>query len=173
MEAYERSLSTPKVLWTITLGQSGRQEYLDAITKRGIRVSEAAADIVGNPQFTCAGHDTEISLNVFWIETLGFRNRLGFRSGAHYVDVCTRAAQIGLQLCPAEVGPALRLAYYDQKPTERLFVAMDAIPDSRGHPSMFMVTNEYGTPNLQTYWDEPRQYLALHERIVFVQPRLQ
>lgn len=52
---------------------------------------------------------------------------LGFESGARYDKICAQALKMGLELCPAEVGPALSLAYGDQPKDEWLRIAMEAI----------------------------------------------
>ncbi len=48
-----------------------------------------------------------------WRLTLQFaRSRISaFFDGADFQTICARALKQGLELCPAEVGPALRLAY--------------------------------------------------------------
>src|SRR5258705_10651859 len=42
------------------------------------------------------------------------------------------ALELGLELCPAEVGPVVRLAYKDQPLSGRLIIAMNVITVSDG-----------------------------------------
>ncbi|WKZ27072.1 MAG: hypothetical protein QY311_02995 [Candidatus Paceibacterota bacterium] len=64
---------------------------------------------------------------------------LGLKSGATIKQIYDRARKLGLDLCPAQVGPELRLAYQDQPIGEWLLVAMEQITDRNGHPSVFIV----------------------------------
>jgi len=52
-----------------------------------------------------------------------------------------RAGELGLCLCPAEVGPRYRLHYKDQPPGERLHVAMMPIASSDGEPRIFVLVH--------------------------------
>ena len=49
---------------------------------------------------------------------------------ARYDRICTCAIEIGLELCPVEVGPQLRLQYPIQPCSEQLTIATEAIRDS-------------------------------------------
>lgn len=53
-----------------------------------------------------------------------------------------RGKQLGLELCPPNVGPHLRLEYADQPSGERLHVAMKPITASDGEPRIFVVAND-------------------------------
>lgn len=64
---------------------------------------------------------------------------LGLKSGATTKQIYDRANQLGLDLCPAQVGPELRLAYQDQPGGEWLLVAMTPITDRDGYPLVFHV----------------------------------
>jgi len=50
-----------------------------------------------------------------------------------------KGAQLGLRLCPPQVGPECRLEYNDQPPEERLYVAMKPISSSDGEPRIFVL----------------------------------
>jgi hypothetical protein len=54
--------------------------------------------------------DAKLNLVRTTVSDLGFGE-----DGASLKDIYARASQLGLALCPAEVGPILRLAYLDQQ----------------------------------------------------------
>lgn len=55
---------------------------------------------------------------------------LGFPEGAYQKKIYARAAELGLFLCPPDVGPALRASYKDQPEGEFLTIAMKPVPIS-------------------------------------------
>ena len=74
-----------------------------------------------NPAFSVSAKETEKDLVKI---TTG---ELGFNDGARRDQIYARAKELGLELCPAEVGPQLRLQYQDQPNDEMLLVAMEPI----------------------------------------------
>lgn len=50
-----------------------------------------------------------------------------------------RCRQLGLELCPPDVGPQLRLDYADQPEGEHVYIAMKPITASDGEPRIFVV----------------------------------
>ena len=54
-------------------------------------------------------------------------------------DTYARAKELGLELCPNEVGPQLRLQYKDQPKGEFLLIAMEPIIGVGGDLSVFDV----------------------------------
>ena len=50
-----------------------------------------------------------------------------------------RYRQMGLELCPPDLGPCLRTDYPDQPRGERLYIAMKPIATSDGEPRIFIV----------------------------------
>ena len=65
--------------------------------------------------------------------------QLGFLDGATTNEIFTKAQELGLSLCPAEVGPQLRLAYSDQ---EYFWIAMKPIADRVGRPFVFYLVSD-------------------------------
>ena len=59
-------------------------------------------------------------------------------------DVYERARQAGLELCPAEVGPKLRLNYRNQPLGEALDIAMEPVATYSGDPTILTLAN-WGT----------------------------
>jgi len=123
-----------KVWKTVKLGVHKTADgYREALKKAGRKIGDWANDILGKPQFTCAQEETDVDLVMLTVAELGFKD------GARYADICARALSWGLELCPAEVGPALRLQYGDQPRDEWVRVGMEAITDSDGYLSIFAV----------------------------------
>ena len=56
-------------------------------------------------------------------------------------DILARARQLGFKLCPAEVGPALRLAYRDQPIGEFLHIGMKPLMAGGGEARDFTLGN--------------------------------
>jgi hypothetical protein len=67
-------------------------------------------------------------------------NQLGFPNGATTDEIYKRAGELGLDLCPAEVGPHLRLQY---RGNEWMLIAMKQIADRYGYPFVFYLST-YG-----------------------------
>lgn len=66
-------------------------------------------------------------------------SNLGFPNGATLPDIYRAAEQQGLKLCPAEVGPMLRLHYPEQPIRESLTIAMKPVHMLDGYSHVFKV----------------------------------
>lgn len=83
---------------------------------------------------------------------------LGFRKGSRRGQVYARALAFGFQKCTSEDGMVARLAYNNQKPGERLYVAMDRIRgDDSDHRTFVIAHNEPGLvlEAMITSFDDP------------------
>ena len=69
---------------------------------------------------------------------------LGVQSESSPADVYKRARQAGLELCPAEVGPQLRLDYRNQPLGEALDVAIEPVATYSGDLAILTLVN-WGT----------------------------
>lgn len=119
---------------TIKLGNyKNADEFRKALKKNGFKTGDWANDILDKPAFTVAGAEEEIQLVNVSVADLGFKN------GATYKGICAKAKELGLELCPNEVGPQLRLQYKDQPKGEHLCIAMEPITDSDGDLHIFNV----------------------------------
>ena len=104
-----------------------------AFKKAGFTIGQGADSIFGTPKFAVYLMERQIQLvNVSVAD-------LGFKSGATYKDICAKAKELGLELCPSEVGPQLRLQYKDQSKGEYLRIGMEPISDSFGGLGIFVV----------------------------------
>ena len=137
---------------TIKLGTHKDADSLcKAMKKANFTIGDWANDILGKPAFTVASAEEEIQLVNLSVADLGFKE------GANYENICSKAKQLGLELCPNEVGPQLRLQYKDQPKGEYLRIAMEPITDSGGNLSLFGVAR--GDDGLWLYGDSGRSGL--------------
>lgn len=78
--------------------------------------------------------------------------QLGFPNGATTDEIYKRAQDLGLELCPAEVGPHLRLQYLGK---EYLWIAMKQITGRGGGPYVFCLFSIGGKLGLDASRAEP------------------
>lgn len=125
------------------------------------RISRWANDMLDRCRFACK--ETDLDLVVVSVA------ELGFEKGATCADVYTRAQEeFGLDLCPADVGPALRLAYKDQPQDEWLLVAMEPIADSGGYLHVWRVVLDGSGLWLYGHYGYPAYFWNASYRVVFV-----
>lgn len=101
------------------------------LLEKGHQLSSWAEDILQKTPF--GGEKKTLKLVSFSVESLGFPH------GATTKEIFDKAKKLGLELCPAEVGPQMRLNYTDQPINEYLYLAMEPITDSLGRPHVFWV----------------------------------
>jgi len=120
-------------IWkTITLGlHKNADEYCRALYAADFHIGIWADSILGRITFSAVVED--VNLVIRSVAELGFAN------GATFAQICDAAKKLGLSLCSAEVGPALREQYRDQPIGEWLVIAMEPITDSGGCLGVFVV----------------------------------
>ena len=132
---------------TIVLGMAGLrtgQELIKAMEDRRMEVRHFAKGIILNPHFKIAIEETMVNLVAVSVAELGFYKVDEARGiiGATGRQIYARAKELGLQLCPAEVGPQLRLQYPEQSGREWLIVAMEPFIDLFSLPWLFRVEHD-------------------------------
>jgi hypothetical protein len=78
-----------------------------------------------------------------------------------------RGTRLGLELCPPDLGPHLRLQYEDQPPDERLYIAMKPINSADGEPRIFVVANNADGLSLDAVRSRPDDEWAADDKLVF------
>jgi hypothetical protein len=128
-------------IWrTITLGTyKGVDAYRDALDLAKIKTGDSADEILGRPAFPYAATKTDVELAVLSAADLDVES-----DQSSLAEVYKRARQAGLELCPAEVGPQLRLDYRNQPLGETLDIAMQPVATYRGDPTILTLVN-WGT----------------------------
>ncbi|MSU56520.1 MAG: hypothetical protein EXS51_04435 [Candidatus Taylorbacteria bacterium] len=116
---------------TLEIGGKTPQEYEAELTKAGFKIAEDEKQILAKIKPSKERHETgTVRLTV---------RDLGFTSAALYDAICARAKELGLELCPPEVGPELRLVIKEQAMNDWEVIAMEPITGSGGGLVIFTV----------------------------------
>jgi hypothetical protein len=94
--------------WMVRIGGVTRAELLSRLQRAGVLLNEAAETLFADDRFTTSLLSTSVEVVSFSVAELGFPD------GASFGDIVERANNIGLLLCPLEVGPHLRLQFIYQ-----------------------------------------------------------
>ena len=95
---------------------------------QNIKISNYAQDMLNNPDFKTQPNIENLNLVRLTVKDLGFSNY------ATTEQIYQRADELGLDLCPVEVGPHLRLSYSG---IDWMFIAMKQISDRDGSARVF------------------------------------
>lgn len=122
---------------TITIGTFANVFALStALDAVGCGIGNSAGEILARPTFTLRGAKTNVELFTVSAAELGFKT-----DTASLADIFARAKQLGFGLAAAEVGPQLRLQYFDQPIGEFLIIGMEPIKTWSGEPMVLNVAN--------------------------------
>ena len=132
-----------------------------AIKDKNIYLSDWGKDILEKTEFS--QKKEKYDLVRFTVE------QLGFSRGATTDEIYKKAQDLGLELCPAEVGPHLRLQYQGK---EWMLIAMKQITDRYGDPCVFYL-NEIGdrlklhgiNAKPDNEWDSGNKFVFLFRKL--------
>ena len=119
------------------------------LESRGINISDYAKDMLRSKDFKTL--ENPESMNLVKLKV----GDLGFDSYSTTNELYARAEEIGLELCPAEVGPYLRLQDTDQPRDDWYNIAMKQIADRSGNPAVFSLNSLDGGLWLRSSWARP------------------
>lgn len=115
----------------LEIGGKTAQELENELKEKNIYISRYAQDMLHSSDFVT-------SKNPEQIDTVRLKvSDLGFPDGATTDQIYARAAELGLELCPAEVGPHQRLKDTDQELYKYYWIAMKQITGRDGDPLVF------------------------------------
>lgn len=98
----------PFISRTVEVGGLSKGDLIEKFHQSSIMMNEYGKRLFASDRFTTS--ETKYSLETVEL-TVG---NLGFLEGATTNQIYKRASELGLNLCPVELGPHLRLAYHDQ-----------------------------------------------------------
>jgi hypothetical protein len=133
----------------LTIGGRTAKQLESALSSEGLKVGDWARSMLRSREFTTLPEEQTLSLVRVKVADLGL-------AGYPTTDqIYAKANDLGLELCPAEAGPQLRLAYKDQPMDEWLYVGMKQIADSDGNPNVFKLDRHTDDSWLYSVWAKP------------------
>ncbi len=169
LAARANSAAALRIWRTIKLG-----EYQDVNSLRAafddshcpLAMSNSVDEAIGRPTFRFTKTNTELDLVVLSVADLGFP-----QDGASLDAIYARARALRLELCPPDLGLALRRSYLNQPRGEFLHIAMRPVALYNRERVDFTVGNDGVSLLLLAGEARPDLILAGTVRFVFVRPR--
>lgn len=121
-----------------------------------------AESMIDNPKFPNEIKDQTLTLTTLKVSDLGFDKGMPTTN-----QIYAKAKELGLELCPPEVGPEYRISYKNQPVRDWRYMAMDQITDSDDYPSVFFLARRGDGLWLDSLWAGPGRGWVLDRRFVF------
>ena len=154
---------------TITLGKEKTGiAYIKALSASRMPIHKDVREVLNSSEFSTSSIETDVDLVVLTPV------QLGLNQGTDFDVIRKRIEVVGLKLCPAEVGPALRLAYRDQPLGELLYIATDPFLDKKQQltfPYLFTVGHDRRGMRMGSHVGHPsRLFIGDDDRLVLISP---
>jgi hypothetical protein len=155
-------------IWkTITLGTKEDGATLRRALKAArCGVGTSAVEVLNGPALIVSRARIEVDLVLVSAAALGMKTERASLS-----EFYGRAAQLGLEFCPTEVAPQLRLQYLDQPAGEFLYIAMKPVRTHRGSIANLIVANTGAGLVIMGRDARSSPFVSSSARFVFVRPR--
>jgi hypothetical protein len=142
-KALRKALSIEEILKSceeaptiINLETPNWESYRDVLRKMDVDVCDSAGTAMSLSR-CYVPQEGILEIKVLSVE------EMGFQSGAKLKDILARGVEMGYELCPPELGPALRIQYQRQRIGEELLIGMKSIPDSHRQHGIFVVSCDH------------------------------
>lgn len=161
--------------FNMTIGERSKNQIQKELDERGkIEDNDNPNHIANYAQWMLDHQDFKISKEKKDIKLIKLSVAdLGFPNGATFKEIIDKGKEMGLEMCPPEVGPFLRLDYekligHDQPQKEWIAVAMNTISDSDGGPRVFCVSRSgSGERCLEYDWAGPGSHFDSDNGFLF------
>ena len=146
---------------SIEIGGKTREQLQTELQQAGVNMTSYAQDMMRSRDFTTLPYAETVDTVRVKVQDLGF-------SGYPTTDqIYQRVQELGLELCPAEVGPNYRLQYADQPLGEWFSIGMKQIAGSDGNPTVFGLERRGGGLWLGGSWARPGRSWGPDDEFVF------
>ena len=148
--------------YSIEIGGKTKEQLQAELKEKEVYISQWGQELLDSKDFETSSQPEQADLVRLTVEDLGFPR------GATTDEIYAKAAELGLELCPAEVGPQLRLQYTG---TEWMYIGMKQITDRDGHPRVFFLSEDGGELRLRAHyaladnrWDSGPRFVFRHRK---------
>lgn len=150
-------------VYTIDIGGKSAAEY-ETLMEGVVYTDESSRGLMKDEAFTTLKTSKEISIIRLSLDDLGF-----YRRGRKLDEVCERAKQLGLELCPPEAGPAYSLVVPELLPIGTTVIPVKEFiksPSSRRTFEFRNYTNSWmhSRPHLSTTFSD---FVGLDDFLLF------
>jgi hypothetical protein len=135
---------------TIEIGGKSTQQLESELEKARMKISDYAKHMMNSEDFKPQKKSEQVDT-----VRLKVRDLFGDNQNHTTDEIYKKAEEMGLELCPAEVGPHLRLHYKDQPLGEWFRIAMKQITDPDGSPCVFSLGHYADRVCLYDHWTNP------------------
>jgi len=166
----------PTITRVVQAGGLRKSELMEELQRNAISTNESADRLFASDLFTTS--ETRYSVTTVELTV----HDLGFARGATMAEIYARAAALGLDLCPIELGPHLRLWYLDQpegcwgKPLRRhqapngsITIASEQLTEDDDFPKGFYLRRIEGVLWLRGYRCGPEHVWEPDDHFIFRQ----
>lgn len=164
----------PTITRTVEVGGHTKPELIQRMQQHSIFMNELAERLFADDNFTT-------SANPHTLKSVGLTVQgLGLPDGANNPQIFKRANHLGLELCPLELGPHLRLAYLDQpegylgKPSRQnqapygsITIASEPLTEDDSFPKGFYLRRIKGELWLRGYVADGQHVWAPDDHFIF------
>lgn len=172
----EKSLHCEMIKGEVEVGGLTKTQLIEKLQQNSILMNELGMELLADDRFTTS--DTKYSMEIVELSV----GELGFPDGATTSRIFEKAIESGLQLCPLELGPYLRLLYLDQpegysgKPVQQnrapvgsITIASEIITDDEEFPKGFYLRKMKGALWLRGYCADHQHVWDPDDHFIFRQ----
>jgi hypothetical protein len=149
---------------SLVMGGQSKAELLSALSAHGIQCNTYAQILFDDPNFTVSAHSHCVVVTDVTVEELGL-------AAATSADIFTKARSAGLELCPLELAPYLRIQFLHQPEGPYLTVASAQTTNDAAYPNGFYLRRLGGTLWLRGYRADAEYQWEPDSRFVFLATR--
>ncbi|WP_042148328.1 hypothetical protein [Paucisalibacillus sp. EB02] len=166
----------PAITRTIEVGGLTKFELFQKMEQNSIMLNEYGETLLSDERFTT-------SETTYTLKTVELTIRdLGYPDGSTLPRIFKRSSELGLELCPLELGPHLRLKYLDQPdgntrnlsqqnqaPFGSITIASEIVSEDDDFPKGFYLRNINGVLWLRGYIADDQHVWSPDDHFIFCQ----